>query len=65
MARCIDCNSFMRLEVLHSNAGWYIGRWCPECGPYSRNSDYFPTKEMAEEALRTKDYSHFDNEHSK
>jgi len=46
-----------RLRVLKSNAGYYIGRtdWSTEFGgfeePYSRESDYFVTKEDAARAM--------------
>jgi len=45
------------LRPMQSAAGWYLGRYyfddemqCPF--PYSRESDYFPTKEAAEKALQ-------------
>jgi len=46
------------MMVLHSNAGYYLGRmgWNPNMGgfeePCSRESDYFTTKEEAEKALK-------------
>ena len=46
----------MPLQVCRSAAGYYIGRWCPECGPYSRDSGYYRTPEEAQIALDTKDY---------
>lgn len=44
------------LKVMRSNAGYYIGRSCIEDGipfeqPYSRESGYYPTKELAEAEL--------------
>lgn len=48
---CDDCKIDLPLEVLRSGAGWYIGYFCPMCGPYSRESGYFPTKEAATEAM--------------
>ncbi len=51
------------LTVLRSNAGWYIGRMCWnedadfDFGgfeePYTRESEYFPTREAAEAAHRS------------
>lgn len=39
--------------VCRSGAGYYIGYWCDQCGPYSRESlDYYKTEEDAEDALR-------------
>ncbi len=34
------------LQVLRSNAGYYVGRMCDE-GPYTRESRYFNSKEQA------------------
>lgn len=49
-ATCSDCKVTPKLEVLRSPAGYYIGTMC-ECGPYSRESDYFDTPEDAQKAL--------------
>jgi len=48
---CEDCKSPLPLQVLMSGGGYYIGTFCPECGPYSRESDYFPTREAAQAEL--------------
>lgn len=48
---CEDCGVEMKLEVLCSGGGYYIGRQC-NCGPYSReHQDYFPTRKQAETIL--------------
>lgn len=47
---CSDCHTVLKLEVLHSAAGYYIGTQC-KCGPYSRESGYYPKREMAQKAL--------------
>lgn len=47
---CTQCNTKLRLEVLKSGAGFYLGTQCG-CGPYSRESRYFPTRAEAEAAL--------------
>ena len=52
---CPDCKKELKLEVLMSNAGYYIGTWC-DCGPYSRESGYFRTRELAEKALEKGGY---------
>lgn len=39
-----------KLQVLKSNAGYYIGR-TQDFFPYSRDSGYYPTKESAQQAL--------------
>lgn len=49
---CVQCDTPLSPKVLQSAAGWYIGRWCPNCGPYSRESGYFLSKALAEYALR-------------
>lgn len=47
------------LQVLHSNAGYYLGRTCEDevdgmvfDVPYDRQSGYYKTQEQAEQALR-------------
>jgi hypothetical protein len=52
---CPDCQVTPQLQVLRSAAGWYIGTIC-DCGPYSRESLYIATKEIADEALRRGDW---------
>ncbi len=47
---CKDCNTELEAQVCMSNAGYYIGTMC-DCGPYSRESEYFSSREEAEEAL--------------
>ncbi len=49
--KCDDCKQELELAVLRSNAGYYIGTEC-HCGPYSRESEYYPTREMADRELR-------------
>ena len=48
---CFDCRSEMAIKICTSAAGHYLGFICPKCGPYSRESGYFPTKEDAQAAL--------------
>lgn len=46
------CEGEMNLAVYKSAAGYYIGTWCYQCGPYSRHSQkYWKTKEEAQKAL--------------
>lgn len=47
------CGALLPLEVLHSAAGFYLGYFCPGCGPYARVSHYFETQQFADEALET------------
>ena len=52
---CADCQISLALQVLQSAAGYYIGTWC-DCGPYSRESGYYPTREEATEALNNNNF---------
>ena len=49
---CTTCKIKTFNEVLISAAGYYIGRFC-NCGPYSRESHYYPSRKAADEALAT------------
>jgi hypothetical protein len=49
--KCEDCKKIMHIEILRSNAGYYIGFCCPECGPYSRESGYYKKATEAAKAL--------------
>jgi len=48
---CPDCGTEMKRDVQQSAAGFYIGFWCNQCGPWSRESGYYPTCEAASAAL--------------
>lgn len=54
--RCPECNSELPIKVCFSQAGYYIGRFCPECGPYSRNSGYYPSKDAVQKAIEGGQY---------
>ena len=54
---CVQCNQVLDGKVLKTPAGWYVGTWCTNCGPYSRESGYFSSKEEAQEALERGDYA--------
>jgi len=45
-AQCPDCSAYLVTKVLKSAAGYYLGAEC-NCGPHSRESDYFRTSDMA------------------
>lgn len=45
-----SCGNELPLLVLSSPAGYYLGFYCPECGPYSRETNYV-SKEQAQEYL--------------
>jgi hypothetical protein len=49
--QCSDCGDVLELQICSSPAGFYIGTYC-QCGPYSRESDYYRTRELAEVALK-------------
>jgi hypothetical protein len=48
---CPDCKTKLVLQICQSFAGYYIGTWC-NCGPYSRESGYYGSREEAEAALK-------------
>ena len=48
---CADCGTKMPLQVCESAAGYYLGYWCDECGPRSRETGYFRTYEEANTEL--------------
>lgn len=47
---CSECKETLPLKVLKSASGYYLGYFCPNCGPYGRISSYY-TKEQAEYLL--------------
>lgn len=49
-AKCDECGETPPMRVLRSMAGYYIGTAC-SCGPYSRESEYYKTKEAAQKDL--------------
>jgi hypothetical protein len=49
--RKCECGENMELKVLMSAAGYYVGFECNQCGPYSRITGYFESKEDATEEL--------------
>ena len=53
--RCRDCGVMPRMDVHRSAAGYYVGTWC-RCGPYSRESGYYPTEGDARRALAAGSY---------
>ena len=48
---CIECGAELNIQVLSSAAGYYIGFFCHQCGPYSRESGYYRSRDEAEMAL--------------
>ena len=54
MPQCDEHGSDCKIgdvEVLHSNAGYYVGHSCPECGPWDRLSYYMVEEEEANKYL--------------
>lgn len=47
--RCPDCGEKLEFTVLKSAAGYYVGTWCC-CGPYTRESGYYRTREECQDA---------------
>lgn len=48
---CIECGTELPIKVCASTVGYYIGFFCPNCGPYSRESGYYSSRVEAERAL--------------
>jgi hypothetical protein len=49
---CPNCEGWvLPLVVLHSGGGYYIGTRCACTASYSRESEYYPTRPLAEAAL--------------
>ena len=46
-----ECGEVHHLQVCRSNAGYYLGYYCPEEGPISRETGYFTSRKLAEVAL--------------
>jgi hypothetical protein len=53
---CTECEEVLYLSVYRSNAGWYLGYRCPKCGPFSRESGYYPNEGEALDAALRGDY---------
>lgn len=53
---CPDCGEKVELQVCRSHAGHYIGTMCG-CGPYSRESGYYPSYESAEQDLKSDNFA--------
>lgn len=47
---CPTCGVQLKLKVLRSGGGYYIGTTC-YCGPYSRESGYYGSREEAQDDL--------------
>ena len=54
---CMDCGTWLELQVCRSGAGYYLGYMCDCCGPYSRESGYFPSYDIAKDALDSEEES--------
>lgn len=48
--RCEGCGKMPKLDIYRSAAGFYIGTYC-HCGPYTRESGYYLTRELAQAEL--------------
>jgi hypothetical protein len=44
--KCV-CGKQLELQVLRSAAGYYVGYFCDDDGPYDRMSEYFETRQEA------------------
>ena len=54
---CVECGEHLPAKVLRSGPRFFIGTCCPNCGPYSRESGYYPTPKAAQEALDNNNFS--------
>lgn len=55
--KCEDCGFVLVPRVLQSGAGYYIGTFCANCGPYSRESGYYKTWGEAQRDLNSGNFS--------
>lgn len=46
-----DCGKELKLEVLSTPAGYYLGYFCSNCGPWSRETGYYRDKASAQANL--------------
>lgn len=57
-AICDGCGTKFNFEPMESGAGWFVGTFChnQKCPhvsePNSRESEYYPTRESVERAIR-------------
>jgi len=48
---CEDCRQIMEYGVQRSAAGYYLGYFCGNCGPYSRETGYYYNGADAQDGL--------------
>ena len=48
---CFECGTMMNLKVLRTPAGYYLGFWCDNHGPFSRETQYFHKESEAKNLL--------------
>jgi len=53
-----DCGVKLELAVQMSAAGHYLGYFCNQCGPWSRETGYFKNRKEAEKALEGRGAGH-------
>lgn len=46
---CTICGRELVLEVLQNHSGWYLGYVCNTCGPQTRETIHWATREEAED----------------
>ena len=56
---CHECGTELNIDIQKSAAGYYVGFFCNECGPYSRESGYYRSYEEAENDLSKGTYARF------
>lgn len=51
---CDGCHTKLTAQIICSGAGYYIGTEC-HCGPYSRETSYYPSESAVRHALDNND----------
>ena len=61
---CPDCGLEMPVKVCSSGAGYYIGQFCNQCGPWNRLSlKYYKTWTEADTLLKSGEWQKRDTEY--
>ena len=46
-----DCGEVLPLQMMQSNAGYYLGYFCTKCGPYGRETAYYKDERELQKAF--------------
>ena len=50
---CDECSGPLEFRICSSLAGYYVGIFCGDRGPYTRESEYYRSKQDLERDLRS------------